>query len=54
MSEVSRGRSSRAEPTRLSGTLARKGRNGQGSHGRSGMMKARTVPRITRGKWSGK
>lgn len=34
MSEVSRGHSRRAKPIRLSGTLTRKGRNGQGSHDR--------------------
>lgn len=52
--EVSRGRSRRAQPIRLSETLTRKGRNGQGSHDRSGTLKARTVPRAKRGKWSGK
>ena len=44
----------RAELIRLSGTLTRKGRNGQGSHDRSGTTKARTVPGDKRGKWSGK
>jgi hypothetical protein len=53
-SEVSRGRSSREKPIRLSGTLTRKGRNGRGSHDRSVATKARTVPRAERGKWSGK
>ncbi len=54
MAEISRGHSKRAKPIRLSGTLTRKGRNGRGSHDRSGATKARTVPRDERGKWSGK
>jgi hypothetical protein len=35
----------RMEPARLSGTLARKERNGRGSQGRSDRTKARTVGR---------
>ena len=41
--EVSRGHSRYVLPARSIETLTRKGRNGQGSQGRSGMLKARTI-----------
>ena len=42
--EVSRGRHSREQSVCPIGTLARKGRNGQGSQGRARLVKALTVP----------
>jgi len=41
--EVSRGHSRYGLPARSIETLTRKGRNGQGSQGRSDMLKARTI-----------
>ena len=41
--EVSRGHIRRDPPARSIGTLTRKGRNSQGSQGRSDMLKARTI-----------